>query len=104
MSTYLVPGLNIEITMNQGVTLLTFLSVSRCKLESLAEDVIASPLRQAYGIGETVTLSCPEGRQLLGEATVTCDPSLHFSPDPADIKCSPGPFSFKLYINIKQIV
>ncbi|XP_029295538.1 complement component C7 isoform X2 [Cottoperca gobio] len=64
-------------------------TISRCNLESLSDDVIAAPLQQAYGIGETVTLSCPAGRQLLGEATIICDPSLHFSPDPADVKCSP---------------
>ncbi|KAM9360672.1 complement component C7 [Symphorus nematophorus] len=64
-------------------------TVSMCRLESLADDVIATPLNQAYGIGDTVTLSCPVGRQLLGEAMIMCDPSLHFSPDPANIKCSP---------------
>ncbi|XP_068167539.1 complement component C7 [Antennarius striatus] len=65
-------------------------TVSSCKLESLADGVIASPLHQAYGIGDSVTLSCPVGRQLLGETTIICDPSLHFSPNPTDIKCSPG--------------
>ncbi|CAK6950602.1 complement component C7 [Scomber scombrus] len=64
-------------------------TISRCTIRSLADDVIASPLKQAYGIGETVTLSCPEGRQLLGEATVICDASLNFSPNPANTKCSP---------------
>ncbi|XP_068614087.1 complement component C7-like [Brachionichthys hirsutus] len=81
---------NLECTADQTWSgrpgLCTVLS---CKLESLAEDVIASPLHQAYGVGEAVELSCPAGRQLLGEATIICDPSLHFSPDPADIKCSP---------------
>ncbi|XP_053180956.1 complement component C7 [Scomber japonicus] len=64
-------------------------TISRCTIGSLADDLIASPLKQAYTIGETVTLSCPEGRQLLGEATIICDASLNFSPDPANIKCSP---------------
>ncbi|KAI4820257.1 hypothetical protein KUCAC02_028241 [Chaenocephalus aceratus] len=62
---------------------------ARCTIDSLDEDVIASPQQEVYGIGESVTLSCPEGRQLIGEATLMCDPSLNFSPDPADIKCSP---------------
>ncbi|KAM9392033.1 complement component C7 [Pholidichthys leucotaenia] len=60
----------------------------RCKIDSLADHVIASPLKEAYAIGEAVTLSCPKGRQLLGEATVICDPSLNFSPNPADTTCS----------------
>ncbi|XP_045890547.1 complement component C7 [Micropterus dolomieu] len=64
-------------------------TVSRCQINSFAEDVIASPLKVAYDIGETITLSCPAGRHLLGEATIMCDPSLQFSPDPADIKCGP---------------
>ncbi|XP_044052033.1 complement component C7 isoform X2 [Siniperca chuatsi] len=73
-------------------------TVSRCQIVSFAENVIASPLKEAYGIGETITLSCPAGRQLLGEATIICDPSLNFSPDPADIKCGPviTPQSFPL--------
>ncbi|XP_019958304.2 complement component C7 [Paralichthys olivaceus] len=65
-------------------------TVSSCKIESLAEGVIASPLRSDFGIGETVTLSCPEGRQLIGESTVMCDPSYRFSPDPRDARCSPA--------------
>ncbi|XP_068460681.1 complement component C7 [Clinocottus analis] len=64
-------------------------TVSRCKKQFLPDDVIASPLQWAYGIGDTVTLSCPAGRQLLGEPTIKCDFNLHFTPDPADIKCSP---------------
>ncbi|XP_015250797.1 PREDICTED: complement component C7-like isoform X1 [Cyprinodon variegatus] len=57
-----------------------------CKLPSLP-DVIASPLQEAYNIGESVTLSCPEGSALEGEAMATCDSSLHFSPDPAQTRC-----------------
>lgn len=65
-------------------------TISSCKIGDLADDVVASPLKPSYGIGETLTLSCPEGRRLLGEATIICDASLNFSPDPADIKCSPA--------------
>ncbi|GLD54129.1 complement component C7-like protein, partial [Lates japonicus] len=87
---YLVGQSTLECTADQTWSASPGLcTISRCKIESLADDVIASPLRQAYGIGETVTLSCPEGRQLLGEATSICDPSLNFSPNPADVKCSP---------------
>ncbi|KAG8011923.1 Complement component C7 [Nibea albiflora] len=85
---YLVGQTSIECTANQTWSSKPGLcSVSRCQLE-LADDVIASPLFEAYAIGESVTLSCPPGRQLLGEAEVTCDSSMHFSPNPADIKCS----------------
>uniref|UniRef100_A0A672GY84 Complement component C7 n=1 Tax=Salarias fasciatus TaxID=181472 RepID=A0A672GY84_SALFA len=72
-------------------------TVSRCTIESLADGVIVTPSKQNYGIGESVTFSCPEGRELQGEAISICDPSLHFSPDPADVTCSQGklPFKFK---------
>lgn len=69
---------------------MTFLSVSSCKLKALGEDVMATPLNDFYNIGDTIALSCPPGRQLIGESTVICDASLNLSPDPADIKCSPG--------------
>ncbi|XP_076586996.1 complement component C7 [Chaetodon auriga] len=87
---YLIGQTTLECTANETWSGRPGLcTVSRCRLESLADDVIASPLSEAYGIGETVTLSCPPGRQLLGEAMIICDPSLNFSPDPAGIKCSP---------------
>ncbi|KAM4575969.1 complement component C7 [Odontesthes bonariensis] len=63
-------------------------TLSVCKLNSLATDVVASPLNPIYSIGDRVTLSCPEGRTLEGEAVIICDPSLNFSPDPAEIRCS----------------
>ncbi|XP_040010053.1 complement component C7 isoform X2 [Xiphias gladius] len=88
---YLVGHTVLECTADQTWSASPGLcTVSKCRIESLADDVIASPWKQAYEIGETVTLSCPEGRQLLGEATTICDPSLNFSPDPADVKCSQG--------------
>ncbi|KAK1892091.1 Complement component C7 [Dissostichus eleginoides] len=87
---YLVGFGTIECTASQTWSAKPGLCTNaRCTIDSLDEDVIASPKREVYGIGESVTLSCPEGRQLIGEATLMCDPSLNFSPDPADIKCSP---------------
>lgn len=87
---YLIGQTTLECTANQTWSSRPGLcTVSMCRLESLADGVTASPLNEAYGIGETVTLSCPPGRQLLGEAMIICDPSLNFSPDPADTKCSP---------------
>ncbi|XP_022046914.2 complement component C7-like [Acanthochromis polyacanthus] len=63
-------------------------TVSACKIDSLADDVITSFSKKTIGIGDSVTLSCPKGRQLLGESTIICNPSLQFSPDPAGIRCS----------------
>lgn len=63
-------------------------TLSRCKFSSRPADVILTPLQQSYSIGQTVSLSCPEGQQIEGATTVICDASLNFSPDPANIKCS----------------
>lgn len=67
-----------------------FISASRCKIPSLGDGVMASPLKSSYNIGEFVTLSCPTGRELRGDARVTCDPSLNFSPDPTTVSCISG--------------
>lgn len=63
-------------------------TVSSCRLESLSDGVTASPVKQSYDIGEKITLSCPEGRQIVGETEIICDSSLHFSPHPTGTTCS----------------
>ncbi|KAM4616778.1 complement component C7 [Polymixia lowei] len=63
-------------------------TISRCRVDSLSEGVTASPRKQVYAIGERITLSCPDGRRVLGEREIICDSSLHFSPDPARTTCS----------------
>lgn len=65
-------------------------TVQRCTLGSLSEDVIADPVQENYHIGQTVTLSCPEGKQLDGVEEVSCNPSQEFSPDPANVRCLTG--------------
>ncbi|XP_043966546.1 complement component C7 [Gambusia affinis] len=62
-------------------------AVSVCKLPPLAVDVIASPLQEAYHLGDSVSLSCPQGHSLDGETAATCDSSLNFSPDPTQTRC-----------------
>lgn len=74
-----------------------FLQVTSCQIGLLADGVIASPLKETYGIGELVTFSCPAGKRLTGEATAICNPSLDFSPNPADVRCIQGKFYIKLY-------
>ncbi|XP_071401707.1 complement component C7 [Centroberyx affinis] len=86
---YYLLGSSIECTAAQTWSASPGLcTISRCKIKSLSDDVTASPLKRSYGIGEKITLSCPEGRQVLGETEIICDSSLHFSPDPAGITCS----------------
>ncbi|CAL9707983.1 unnamed protein product [Knipowitschia caucasica] len=61
--------------------------LSNCMMPDLAAGVTVSPDNSSYNIGETVTLSCPEGERLKGERTAICDPSLNFSPDPTQVSC-----------------
>uniref|UniRef100_A0A667XH33 Complement component C7 n=1 Tax=Myripristis murdjan TaxID=586833 RepID=A0A667XH33_9TELE len=84
---HLVGNSMLECTADQTWTGTLGLCTSGCRIESLSDSVSASPLKQSYGIGERITLSCPEGRHIVGETEIICDPSLHFSPDPAGITC-----------------
>uniref|UniRef100_A0A8C6TML5 Complement component C7 n=1 Tax=Neogobius melanostomus TaxID=47308 RepID=A0A8C6TML5_9GOBI len=61
--------------------------LSNCMMPALAAGVLVSPDKSNYDIGDTVTLSCPEGKQLQGEKKAICDPSLNFSPDPTEVTC-----------------
>ncbi|XP_056449044.1 complement component C7 [Gadus chalcogrammus] len=63
---------------------------SNCVAAVLTEGVMASPLKGLYRIGEKVTLSCPPGKQILGETEMICDPSLLFSPSPESVRCIEG--------------
>ncbi|KAK7934269.1 hypothetical protein WMY93_005165 [Mugilogobius chulae] len=61
--------------------------LSNCMLPTLAAGVLVAPDKSSYEIGDTVTLSCPEGKALQGERRATCDTSLNFSPDPTQVTC-----------------
>lgn len=53
-------------------------------------------MQESYDIGQTVTLSCPEGKRLDGVQEVSCNPSQEFSPDPADVRCVTGGYATSL--------
>ncbi|KAF7696950.1 complement component 7b [Silurus meridionalis] len=60
-----------------------------CDAPPLSNPLIASPLKQTYSIGETVSLSCPNGMQLEGQKGIICRSSLSWSPIPNNFKCNP---------------
>ncbi|XP_029999503.1 complement component C7 isoform X3 [Sphaeramia orbicularis] len=62
-------------------------TLSRCTIDFISDEVIVSPLKKVYDIGETVTLSCPEGKLLEGEPTAICGSTLRFSPSLANTQC-----------------
>lgn len=64
---------------------------STCGLPSLNSEVIATPTKAAYQIGDRVSLSCPAGSVLDGEVSeMLCSPSLQWSPSPATAHCKAG--------------
>jgi hypothetical protein len=84
--------------------LFPYFSASNCVAAVLTEGVMASPLKELYRIGEKVTLSCPPGKQILGETEVICDPSLLFSPSPESVRCIEGmTHSCNIYLNHYRI-
>ncbi|XP_076836917.1 complement component C7-like [Brachyhypopomus gauderio] len=58
-----------------------------CDPPLLLSHVIATPLKQTYLIGESVSLSCPDGMQREGESEIICRASLNWSPAPNNVKC-----------------
>nr|XP_057920646.1 complement component 7b [Doryrhamphus excisus] len=64
---------------------------STCNIPQLNSDVIATPTKVAYQIGDTVSLSCPSGLMMTGDISdVICSPSLQWSPSPSTAHCSKG--------------
>uniref|UniRef100_UPI003AB0E57B complement component 7b n=1 Tax=Centroberyx gerrardi TaxID=166262 RepID=UPI003AB0E57B len=59
-----------------------------CGIPPLNSEVAAAPIKGAYEIGDSVSLSCPAGTQPEGEVSETmCSPSLQWSPSPAGVRC-----------------
>ncbi|XP_061589475.1 complement component 7b [Cololabis saira] len=65
---------------------------SMCEIPSVNSLVMVTPSKAAYQIGESVSLSCPEGSVLGNEVSdIMCSPSLQWSPSPAEVHCKSGP-------------
>lgn len=61
---------------------------STCQVPLLDSQLVATPIKATYEIGETVSLSCPAGSTLEGEVSeVMCSPSLQWSPSPSTTSC-----------------
>ncbi|CAL8387036.1 unnamed protein product [Boreogadus saida] len=62
-----------------------------CDPPHVRGNVIATPARATYEIGDRVSLSCPQGWALEAhEPVILCSPGLHWSPFLAgDVKCTP---------------
>ncbi|XP_074547063.1 complement component C7-like [Halichoeres trimaculatus] len=65
---------------------------SSCSFPPLNSDIIATPTKAVYQIGDTVSLSCPVGSLLDGEVSeIMCSPSLLWSPSPTSTLCNAVP-------------
>ncbi|XP_034751456.1 complement component C7 [Etheostoma cragini] len=63
-----------------------------CGIPVLNRDVIATPAKEAYQIGDRLSLSCPAGSVLdADESETICSPSLQWSPSPASAHCKAAP-------------
>uniref|UniRef100_A0A673N7I5 Complement component C7 n=1 Tax=Sinocyclocheilus rhinocerous TaxID=307959 RepID=A0A673N7I5_9TELE len=63
--------------------------ISPMQCKTVLSNVIATPSKQAYLIGESVTLSCPSGMQKEGEAEIMCRLGLSWYPTPESVRCKP---------------
>lgn len=64
---------------------------STCGVPLPDSQVVATPTKATYEIGETVSLSCPAGSVLEGEVSeVRCTSSLQWSPSPSTTSCVAG--------------
>ncbi|XP_066501730.1 complement component 7b [Hoplias malabaricus] len=61
---------------------------SSCDAPPLLNHIIATPLKQTYLIGESISLSCPNGMQFQGEQNIMCRASLSWSPAPDNFQCN----------------
>lgn len=65
---------------------------SSCVVPPLNTDVIATPTKAVYQIGDRVSLSCPVGSLLDGDVSeIMCSPSLLWSPSPSSTFCATVP-------------
>ncbi|KAA0720003.1 Complement component C7 [Triplophysa tibetana] len=64
---------------------------SACDPPPVLSNVIATPSKQTYLIGESLFLACPPGMEREGEPEVLCRLGLLWHPSPESIKCRPVP-------------
>lgn len=65
---------------------------STCGIPPLNSEVVATPTKAAYQIGDRVSLSCPAGSVLDGAVSeIMCNPSLQWSPSPDSTHCKAAP-------------
>ncbi|XP_070844814.1 complement component 7b [Chaetodon trifascialis] len=90
---YLTGDASAECTENQKWRIGAMVcKSSTCSIPPLNSELIATPTKTTYQIGERVSLSCPAGSVLDGEmAEIICSPSLQWSPSPASAHCKAEP-------------
>ncbi|KAA0713893.1 Complement component C7 [Triplophysa tibetana] len=59
-----------------------------CDPPKLPQDVTGRPMKVDYKIGEAITLSCPDGKEMEGPPEIQCNAGLAWSPQPKNIRSS----------------
>ncbi|XP_056628579.1 complement component C7 [Triplophysa dalaica] len=58
-----------------------------CDPPKLPQDVTGRPWKVDYNIGEAITLSCPDGKEMEGPPEIQCNAGLAWSPQPKNTRC-----------------
>lgn len=61
-----------------------------CDPPKLPQDVTGRPWKVDYKIGEAITLSCPDGKEMEGPPEIRCNAGLAWSPQPKNTRCLTG--------------
>uniref|UniRef100_A0A665WQ00 Complement component C7 n=1 Tax=Echeneis naucrates TaxID=173247 RepID=A0A665WQ00_ECHNA len=90
---YLIGNAVAQCSENQRWTAETRVcQSSTCGTPPLDSQVVATPTKAAYQIGDRLSLSCPARLVLDGEVSeVICNPSLQWSPSPEGTRCKAAP-------------
>lgn len=67
-----------------------FLSGTMCSPPLLSPYVIPNLYKISYKIGDSILLSCADGRQRTGPQEIRCNAGLSWSPEPQNTKCAAG--------------
>lgn len=77
---------------------------STCGIPPLNIEVVATPTKAAYQIGDRVSLSCPVGSVLDGAVSeIMCSPSLQWSPSPDSTHCRAGTVHLFSVSDVKKL-
>lgn len=70
--------------------MISFWSGTTCSPPLLSRYVIPSVYKNSYKIGDSMLLTCADGRQRTGPEEILCNAGLSWSPEPKNTQCAAG--------------